>query len=81
MLLIITVNSNYIKTNILIINYIFLDLESFYLISLLRLFYKTLQDISLQRNAVCNKLLKQLFAMAKSGVNYDTNYRNVLVKS
>lgn len=28
--------------------------------------------------AVCNKLLKQAFAIAKSGVQYDANYRSVL---
>ncbi|QXP71248.1 IS110 family transposase [Polaribacter sp. R2A056_3_33] len=30
--------------------------------------------------AVCNKLLKQAFAIAKSGLTYDNNYRSVLVK-
>ena len=30
--------------------------------------------------AVCNKLLKQAFALAKSGLIYDKNYRSVLVK-
>lgn len=29
--------------------------------------------------AVCNKLLKQAFALAKSGLKYDRNYRSVLV--
>lgn len=29
--------------------------------------------------AVCNKLLKQAFALAKSGLKYDKNYRSVLV--
>jgi len=28
--------------------------------------------------AVCNKLLKQAFAIAKSGVEYDAGYRSVL---
>ena len=28
--------------------------------------------------AVCNKLLKQVFALAKSGLKYDRNYRSVL---
>jgi len=31
--------------------------------------------------AVCNKLLKQAFAIAKSGVQYDKNYRSVLVRN
>ncbi len=31
--------------------------------------------------AVCNKLLKQAFAVAKSGLIYDENYRSVLVKN
>jgi len=31
--------------------------------------------------AVCNKLLKQAFAIAKSGLTYDNNYRSTLVKS
>lgn len=31
--------------------------------------------------AVCNKLLKQAFAIAKSGLLYDNNYRSVLVKN
>ncbi|MDN3666916.1 IS110 family transposase [Algibacter miyuki] len=31
--------------------------------------------------AVCNKLLKQAFAIAKSGLIYDNNYRSTLVKS
>ena len=31
--------------------------------------------------AVCNKLLKQAFAIAKSGLTYDNNYRSVLVKN
>jgi transposase len=31
--------------------------------------------------AVCNKLLKQAFAIAKSGLIYDGNYRSVLVKN
>ena len=31
--------------------------------------------------AVCNKLLKQAFAIAKSGLTYDNNYRSVLMKS
>ena len=30
--------------------------------------------------AVCNKLLKQAFAVAKSGLIYDENYRSVLAK-
>ena len=30
--------------------------------------------------AVCNKLLKQAFAIAKSGLIYDNTYRSVLVK-
>ena len=29
--------------------------------------------------AVCNKLLKQAFAIAKSGLVYDQTYRSVLV--
>ena len=29
--------------------------------------------------AVCNKLLKQAFAIAKSGVEYNENYRSKLV--
>lgn len=29
--------------------------------------------------AVCNKLLKQAFVLAKSGLKYDKNYRSVLV--
>jgi hypothetical protein len=28
--------------------------------------------------AVCNKLLKQSFAVAKSGVPYDPHYRSIL---
>ena len=31
--------------------------------------------------AVCNKLLKQAFAVAKSGIIYDENYRSTLVKN
>jgi transposase len=31
--------------------------------------------------AVCNKLLKQAFAIAKSGLTYNNNYRSVLVKN
>ena len=31
--------------------------------------------------AVCNKLLKQAFAIAKSGLCYDENYRSALVKN
>jgi transposase len=31
--------------------------------------------------AVCNKLLKQAFAIAKSGLIYDDNYRSTLVKN
>ena len=31
--------------------------------------------------AVCNKLLKQAFAIAKSGLIYDDTYRSVLVKN
>lgn len=31
--------------------------------------------------AVCNKLLKQAFAIAKSGLKYDVNYRSVLVEN
>ena len=31
--------------------------------------------------AVCNKLLKQAFAIAKSGLTYDNNYRSVLLKN
>ena len=31
--------------------------------------------------AVCNKLLKQAFAIAKSGLKYDNNYRSTLVKN
>ncbi|MBU3013120.1 IS110 family transposase [Polaribacter vadi] len=31
--------------------------------------------------AVCNKLLKQAFAIAKSGLLYDNNYRSILVKN
>jgi transposase len=31
--------------------------------------------------AVCNKLLKQAFAIAESGLIYDDNYRNILVKN
>ena len=30
--------------------------------------------------AVCNKLLKQAFAVAKSGLVYDKNYRSTLAK-
>uniref|UniRef100_UPI00261F8B3D transposase n=1 Tax=uncultured Tenacibaculum sp. TaxID=174713 RepID=UPI00261F8B3D len=30
---------------------------------------------------VCNKLLKQAFAIAKSGLIYDETYRNTLVKN
>ncbi|SDH72003.1 hypothetical protein SAMN04489796_1044 [Winogradskyella thalassocola] len=31
--------------------------------------------------AVCNKLLKQVFAIAKSGLIYDGNYKSILVKN
>ena len=31
--------------------------------------------------AVCNKLLKQAFAIAKSGLIYDDNYKSILVKN
>ena len=31
--------------------------------------------------AVCNKLLKQVFAIAKSMIPYDQNYRSTLVQS
>ncbi len=31
--------------------------------------------------AVCNKLLKQAFAIAKSGLIYDETYRSTLVKN
>jgi transposase len=31
--------------------------------------------------AVCNKLLKQVFALAKSGLTYDPTYRSTLVKN
>ena len=31
--------------------------------------------------AVCNKLLKQAFAIAKSGLIYDQTYRSILVKN
>tara|TARA_B100001079_G_scaffold260281_1_gene260238 strand:- start:592 stop:753 length:162 start_codon:yes stop_codon:yes gene_type:complete len=31
--------------------------------------------------AVCNKLLKQAFAIAKSGLFYDDSYRSTLVKN
>jgi transposase len=31
--------------------------------------------------AVCNKLLKQVFAIAKSGLTYDHTYRSTLVKN
>ncbi len=31
--------------------------------------------------AVCNKLLKQAFAIAKSGLIYDDGYRSVLVRN
>jgi transposase len=31
--------------------------------------------------AVCNKLLKQAFAIAKSGLIYDNTYRSTLVKN
>ena len=31
--------------------------------------------------AVCNKLLKQAFAVAKSGLIYDQNYRSTLVRN
>ena len=31
--------------------------------------------------AVCNKLLKQAFAVAKSGLPYDENYRSTLAKN
>ena len=31
--------------------------------------------------AVCNKLLKQAFAIAKSGLTYDNNYKSILVKN
>ena len=30
--------------------------------------------------AVCNKLLKQAFAIAKSGLVYNQNYKSVLVR-
>ena len=30
---------------------------------------------------VCNKLLKQAFAIAKSGLIYDNNYKSILVKN
>ncbi|MDC1162547.1 IS110 family transposase, partial [Tenacibaculum sp.] len=31
--------------------------------------------------AVCNKLLKQAFAIAKSGLIYDETYRSILVRN
>ena len=31
--------------------------------------------------AVCSKLLKQAFALAKSGLIYDGNYKSTLVKN
>ena len=31
--------------------------------------------------AVCNKLLKQAFSIAKSGLTYDDSYRSILVKN
>ena len=31
--------------------------------------------------AVCNKLLKQVFGIAKSGLIYDDTYRSTLVKN
>jgi len=31
--------------------------------------------------AVCNKRLQQAFAIAKSGLTFDNNYRSTLVKS
>jgi len=31
--------------------------------------------------AVCNKLLKQAFAVAKSGLIYDENHRSTLIKN
>jgi transposase len=31
--------------------------------------------------AVCNKLLKQAFAIATSGLIYDKNYKSILVKN
>lgn len=31
--------------------------------------------------AVCNKLLKQAFAVAKSGLIYDENYRSTLIEN
>tara|TARA_R110002072_G_C7961262_1_gene533922 strand:+ start:3563 stop:3751 length:189 start_codon:yes stop_codon:yes gene_type:complete len=31
--------------------------------------------------AVCNKLLKQAFAIATSGFIYDNNYKSILVKN
>ena len=31
--------------------------------------------------AVCNKLLKQAFAIAKSGLIYDGEYKSTLVKN
>ena len=31
--------------------------------------------------AVCNKLLKQAFTIAKSGLTYDNKYKSVLVKN
>jgi hypothetical protein len=37
--------------------------------------------IKLALIAVCNKLLKQAFAIAKSGLPYDENYRSTLVKN
>jgi len=30
---------------------------------------------------VCNKLLKQAFAVAKSGLPYDEDYRSILAKN
>jgi len=32
-------------------------------------------------NAVCNKLLKQVFAIVKLGLLYDDTYRSTLVKN
>jgi len=31
--------------------------------------------------AVCNKLLKQAFAIAKSGLIYEDSYRSILIKN
>ena len=55
------------------------------------MFYKTNKDIydrivvkgkskKLALLAVCNKLLKQAFAIAKSGVKYDVTYKSELKK-